>query len=80
MATAQKEPSQLQKDLLAAKLVGSEFPLPQAEELCDSAVPRLEQSDRLEQSHDSGRPRLQSDRLEQLNNSGRPRLESDRSE
>jgi len=74
VATAQKEPSQLQKDLLASKLVGSEFPLPQAEELCDSAIPRLEQSDRLEQSHDLGRPRLESDRSEQPYNSDRPRL------
>ncbi len=57
MTTAQKEPSQLQKDLLAAKLVDSEFSLPQAEELCDTAVPRLDQSDRLAQPYDLGRPR-----------------------
>jgi hypothetical protein len=42
VTTAQKEPSQLQKDLLAAKLVDSEFSLPQAEELYDIAVPRLD--------------------------------------
>ena len=62
MATAQKEPSQLQKDLLAAKLVDSESSLPQAEELYDTAIPRLDQSDRLAQPYDSGRPRLESDR------------------
>jgi hypothetical protein len=59
VATAQKEPSQLHKDLLAAKLVDSESSLPQAEELCDTAVPRLDQSDRLAQPYDSGRPRLE---------------------
>ena len=60
MATAQREPSQIQKDLLARRLVESdfeprpgrpdrsEFHLPEAEELYDSARPRPERPDRSE--------------------------------
>src|SRR5271168_4345730 len=47
MATAQKEPSLIQKDLLARKLVDFDSYLPEAEELDNTAIPRLEEPDRL---------------------------------
>jgi hypothetical protein len=52
--TAQKEPSDLQKDLLARRLVGSDSTLQEAEEpcakiqLCKTATPRLLEPDRPE--------------------------------
>ena len=46
MATAQKEPSLIQKDLLARKLVDFNSYLPEAEELDNTAIPRLEELDR----------------------------------
>ena len=54
--TAQKEPSLIQKDLLAMKLVGPNLHLPEAEEscnlariqLCNTARPRLIRPDRLD--------------------------------
>ena len=45
MATAQKEPSLVQKDLLARKLVEPDFHLLQTEELCNTAGPRLDRSE-----------------------------------
>ena len=46
MATAQKEPSLVQKDLLAQKLVEPNSCLLRAEELCYTAGPRLGWPDR----------------------------------
>ena len=48
MATAQKEPSLVQKDLLAQKLVEPDSCLPEAEKLCYTARPRLDKLIRLD--------------------------------
>ena len=45
MVTDQKEPSLVQKDLLAQKLAEPDFHLLQTEELCNTAGPRLYRSE-----------------------------------
>ena len=56
MATAQKEPSLVQKDLLAQKLVEPDSCLPEAEKLCYTAGPGLDEPIRSDCEPGPGRP------------------------